>query len=223
MRILAIETSTGRGSVALLKQETLVREAVLPAHQRTALSLAPTMADLLQQAAWSPGSVELVAVTSGPGSFTGLRIAVTAAKTFAYAAQAQVVAVNTLRVIVGQLPATVTEACALVNAHRGQLFAGQYHRGAEHRWVASTQCRVVDREALAGLLSPDTVLTGPFLARCSPTFLEGHARAIPDCWTPRAATVGRLAQQAYAAGQRDDVFKLQPQYYRASYAERNEP
>ena len=201
----------------------VVQEAALPARQGTAQSLAPAMADVLKHAEWHPHSIDLVAVTSGPGSFTGLRIAVTAAKTFAYATKAELVAVNTLRALVEQLPGTVTDACALMNAQRGQLFAATYRRHPEQDWVVSTDCRVVDRETLGDLLTPETVLTGPVLARFSPSVLERQARAAPDCWIPRAPTVGRLAWRAYAAGHRDDVFKLQPQYYRASYAERNEP
>ena len=110
MRILAIETSTARGSVALLRRDELVGEFVLAEDQRTAQSLFPAMAQLLAQAGWAPRTIDLVAVTSGPGSFTGLRIAVTAAKTFAYGCGASLVAVDTLQVLAEQLPADVLDA-----------------------------------------------------------------------------------------------------------------
>ncbi|MFO7904448.1 MAG: tRNA (adenosine(37)-N6)-threonylcarbamoyltransferase complex dimerization subunit type 1 TsaB [Pirellulaceae bacterium] len=219
MRILAIETSTTDSSIALLDEHAVVHETALRADQRTAQSLAPALDAAFQHVSWSPGSVELVAVTHGPGSFTGLRIAVTTAKTFAYATGAQLVALNTLRAVVEQLPPDVTDACAVMNAQRKQVFAARYRRVPGHPWTVSAPCRIVDQPALAGLLSSRTVLTGPALARWSAESLAGQPRAEPQCWTPRASTVGRLGLRVHRAGQRDSVLDLQPRYYRRSYAE----
>src|SRR4029078_6236163 len=77
----------------------LIGQALLIGDERTAQVLAPTIQRLLAQAEWSPKSVELVAVTVGPGSFTGLRIGVTTAKAFAYAVGADVLGVNTLEAL----------------------------------------------------------------------------------------------------------------------------
>ena len=219
MRILAIETSTNRGSIALLEQCELVHEALLPCDLRTAKSLAPTMASLLERANWAPDAIGLVAVTNGPGSFTGLRIAVTAAKTFAYAVGARLVACNTLRVLIEQLPRGVTEACAVMDARRQQLFAARYCRAADGQWELVEECQIIDRDTLANRLSPATLLTGPILDRWTHPLLERQPRAEPDCWMPRASTVGYLAWQAHNAGQWTELFKLQPRYYRPSYAE----
>ncbi|HEX5471854.1 MAG TPA: tRNA (adenosine(37)-N6)-threonylcarbamoyltransferase complex dimerization subunit type 1 TsaB, partial [Lacipirellulaceae bacterium] len=99
-RILAIETSGRHGSVATLGGEVgearLVGQLALTGDQRTAQSLAPAMQQLLAAAQWTPESLDLVAVTVGPGSFTGLRIGVTTAKAFAYAVGADIIRVNTL-------------------------------------------------------------------------------------------------------------------------------
>src|SRR5262245_32191202 len=108
-RIVAIETSGQHGSVAVLCGEEkgearLVREIVLSDQQRTAQSLAPALNKLLQTAGWEPSTVSLVAVLTGPGSFTGLRIGVTTAKTLAYAWGADVVGINTLEAIAEQAP-----------------------------------------------------------------------------------------------------------------------
>src|SRR4051812_32591466 len=99
MRIVALETVGAAGSVALLDEERIVAELKLDTARRSAQTLAPGIAELLQQASWRPGDVELVAVASGPGSFTGLRIGITTAKAFAYAVGCQVVGVNSLLVI----------------------------------------------------------------------------------------------------------------------------
>jgi len=96
MRTIALETSSSSGSIALFEADRLVAESDLGAWelgrgQRTAQSLAPALQSILRQATWKPRDVELIAVTDGPGSFTGLRAGVTTAKVFAYATGAEVV------------------------------------------------------------------------------------------------------------------------------------
>jgi tRNA threonylcarbamoyladenosine biosynthesis protein TsaB len=100
MRILALETSDQTGSVAALDGDNLLEELILEQSQRSAQSLAPAMQNLLRRVGWQPSDVQLVAVSVGPGSFTGLRVGVTAAKVFAYAVGAEVLGINTLEVIV---------------------------------------------------------------------------------------------------------------------------
>ncbi|HZZ29615.1 MAG TPA: tRNA (adenosine(37)-N6)-threonylcarbamoyltransferase complex dimerization subunit type 1 TsaB, partial [Pirellulales bacterium] len=73
MRILAIETTDLAGSVAVLENDRAVVGIDLDAQLRSAQSLAPGIEELLKTAGWQPGDVRLVAVTTGPGSFTGLR------------------------------------------------------------------------------------------------------------------------------------------------------
>ena len=74
MNILALETSELSGSVAAWSSGKLIRELDLEQSQRSAQSLAPAIATLLEEVGWRPGDVQLTAVTVGPGSFTGLRV-----------------------------------------------------------------------------------------------------------------------------------------------------
>ena len=99
MRILALETSDKTGSVAAMADGNLLAELMLDRTQRSAQSLAPAMQRLLIEVGWQPSNVQLVAVSIGPGSFTGLRVGVTAAKVFAYAAGAEVLGISTLDAI----------------------------------------------------------------------------------------------------------------------------
>jgi tRNA threonylcarbamoyladenosine biosynthesis protein TsaB len=219
MRILALETSTGSGSLALLEPGRVVLSHQLTPGQRTAQTFAPALDAALRQADWEPRSVALVAVTHGPGSFTGLRIGVTAARFFAYAVGAELLAVNTLDVIVAQLPQHIDAAWAIMDAQRGQWFAACYRRLPDGTWQVVAPCQVWSSAALAQRLSPDIVLTGPGLARAHDPFVPGEQRADPTCWNPRAETLGHLARLAYDAGQRGDLWRVEPQYYRPSYAE----
>src|ERR1051325_5032976 len=128
MRILAIETSGVAGSVALLQDERVLAEHVLETRQRTAQSLAPAVHALLEQIDWHPSDVELVAVTTGPGSFTGLRIGVTFAKVFAYAVGCQILGVNTLEAIACRAPREAGTIWVVLDAQRQQLFAAAFLR-----------------------------------------------------------------------------------------------
>ncbi|MHB8972815.1 MAG: tRNA (adenosine(37)-N6)-threonylcarbamoyltransferase complex dimerization subunit type 1 TsaB [Pirellulaceae bacterium] len=219
MRILALETSTSGGTLALLEDSFVAAETTLAGDRRTAQTFAVAIDDALRQVAWEPLSIDLVAVTNGPGSFTGLRISVTAAKFFAYAARADLIAFNTLDVLVEQLPPDVPAACAVVDAQRQQMFAGVYQRKTDGSWHMSEPCRIVSRDELATLLQPHTLLTGPALAKLPSSVLADQPRAPATCWPPRAATLGTLAWHAHRAGIRTDLWQLQPNYYRPSYAE----
>src|SRR5262245_11167899 len=104
MRILALETSGTGGGVALFQDSNLLGELELPPPARSAASLAPAISTLLATHQVPPSQIGLVAVTVGPGSFTGLRVGITTARFFAYAAGAQVLGVNTLAAIAESAP-----------------------------------------------------------------------------------------------------------------------
>lgn len=227
MRILAVETSGRHGSVAALDgrsgEAALVDEIALRGEQRTAQSLAPTLKDLLSRVRWSPQSVELVAVAVGPGSFTGLRIGVTTAKAFAYAVGAQVLGVNTLEVLASQVTAKAPQArrslWTILDAQRGELFAGHFRSGQNTAPTHDRDTKLLTADDwLAGLQSGDYV-AGPPL-RTLRSRLPANVECAPDdLWQPMAAAVGTVAWSAFQQGQRDDLWKLVPNYYRQSAAE----
>ena len=218
LRILALETSTLDASVAALEGERLLGQTPLDRARRTAQSFAPAIEHQLHSVGWRPQDVQLVAVTQGPGSFTGLRVGVTAAKTLAYAIGAEVFAVNTLTVIARQAPAGAQYVSAVLDAQRQQLFAADFQR-AEDRLVEASETRIVDvGQWLAGL-SAGTTVTGPGLARLCDRLPAEVALADASCWTPQAATVGQLAHLDYQSGKRHDLWTLNPLYYRSSAAE----
>jgi tRNA threonylcarbamoyladenosine biosynthesis protein TsaB len=227
MRILALETSGNSGSVAALEGDRLIADAVLPPEQRSAQALAPAIDALLARVDWQPRQIELVAVTSGPGSFTGLRIGVSTAKALAYAAETQIIGVNTLEAIAHQVPAEV--ACAgnspsgsisvVIDAQRMQLFVATFCHSPAGRIEYQSPTAVVDHQGwLAGLKTGDLV-TGPGLKRWADRLPAGVIAVEPGLWWPTAAAVGRLGYEQFTAGRRDDVFQLVPQYFRRTAAE----
>ncbi len=219
MRILALETSGSAGEVAALVDDTLLAEVRLAAGQRTAQSLAPAIRDLLSQVGWKLADVQLVAVSVGPGSFTGLRIGVTTAKTFAYAVGAEVLGVDTLEVIASQAPADLPRVAAAIDAQRGQVYAAEFARDESGDLRRIRETAIVDAAAWLDSLSGRVALSGPALATLGAQLPRG-VRIVPaELWQPTARSVGRLALARYAAGRRDDVFQLVPLYLRRSAAE----
>lgn len=222
-RILALETSGRQGSVALLTDNgnvaRVIGQVILGDKERTAQVLAPAMKKLLASAGCSPKSIELVAVTIGPGSFTGLRIGVTTAKAFAYSVGAEVVAVNTLDVLAAQAPTAPEPVWAILDAQRQELFAACYAAETEDSINTIHKTKIIPQDAwLASLQAADRV-TGLALKRLAARLPAGVVAMPEDLWQPLAATVGQLAWRAYQSGQRDDLWKLAPNYYRASAAE----
>jgi tRNA threonylcarbamoyladenosine biosynthesis protein TsaB len=224
MRILAIETSGQAGSVALLvgagDAVQLLREAAVGNGVRTAKALAPLAKDLLAEAEWAADSIELVAVAVGPGSFTGLRIGVTMAKSFAYAVGAQVIGINTLEAVAEQAGCTAGSLWAVMDAQRQELFVAKFAAGGESRRptiVSKTQ--ILSQAEWMGVLEAGDAVTGPGLNRLATPLRSETAVVDQGLWQPLAATVGRIGWQDFFAGRRDDLWKLMPQYYRPSAAE----
>lgn len=137
-KMVVLETNERWGSVALFGGETLCWAEVLEPPIRSAQSLLPVLERGLKTLTWSPRAIDTVAVVCGPGSFTGLRIAVTAAKCLAYAASARVVAVDTFAATAAAVGDCGTPLDIVIDAQRGEAVV--------QRWIGSTNA-LVPRES----------------------------------------------------------------------------
>lgn len=219
VNLLALETSGFRGSIAAFVDDTLLFGIELPHDRRSTRSLAPTVRHLLEQVNWAPRQIDLIAITVGPGSFTGLRVGVTTAKTLAYATDAKAIGVNTLDVIARQASAVNIrgDLHVVMDAQRKQFFSATYRLiDGVLRHVRPTT--IVDQETWIAQLHGDCTVTGPGLSRCGEQMLAASVVSSVN-WIPRAETVGRLGKEQYSSDGEDDLWKLSPQYYRRSAAE----
>lgn len=219
MRILALETVGVSGSVALLDQGQVLVQCRLDPALRSARSLAPSMHEVLRQAGWRPAEVQLVAVAHGPGSFTGLRLGVVTAKVFAYAVGAEVLGVNSLEVIANRAAGEIGPLETVLDAQRQQLFAARFESDPQRLWREVAPTRVVDNDAWLCSLTPGTSVSGPGLAKLVDRLPPCVAVIDAALWHPDAATTGLVAERHFAAGRRDNVMALCPQYFRRSAAE----
>jgi tRNA threonylcarbamoyladenosine biosynthesis protein TsaB len=215
--LLAVETSGSLGSIAVVDGSRLLAERILAAGGvRHAQSLVTEVDKLLRELTLKPTDVRSVAVSIGPGSFTGLRVGLVFAKTFAWLNQSQLVAVDTLRAIAQQAPAEETLVTAVVDAQRGEMFAGTY------RLDPVSECRQLTdpiRVTSQDALPKDHILTGPGLSKLRPE-LAAECRLLEDsCWQPRASTIALLGQDMVSRKEYSIPETLEPVYVRLSYAE----
>jgi tRNA threonylcarbamoyladenosine biosynthesis protein TsaB len=219
MRTLALETSGMAGSLAALDASRVLEERTLDPAQKAARTLAPSIRELLRGVGWRPADVQLVAVAAGPGSFTGLRIGVTTAKAFAYAVGAQVLGVNTLEAVAFAVPPEAFPLRVVMDAQRRELFAATFARDEQGRVTFAAPTHIVAADDWLAGLRPGESVAGPGLERLAAALPPGVIALPRELWHPRAAAVGQLALEHHAAGRRDDVFQLTPNYFRKSAAE----
>ncbi len=218
MRILAIETSSASGTIAAADGSRLIAEHPLDPQVRSARSLAPGIRELLAAVDWKVHDIELVAVTIGPGSFTGLRVGIATAKTLAYCLGARSVGITTLEVIAAQYDGEAPRLSVAIDAQRGQVFAAEFLR-ASSEWQIVGEPRVLNNHDWLGALHHSGAASGPALGKLAGQLPTGVTIAAPEQWNPRAATVAALAWQRHLRGMYDDVWKLAPLYLRQSAAE----
>lgn len=219
MQLLALETSGLSGSVALWQDGTVTERSLAAEGRRHAQTLIAELKSLLDDCGVKLKEIDGISVSIGPGSFTGLRVGVVAAKTLAYAMNWGVIAVDTLASFAEQAPAEWLRVSAISDAQRGDLFVGEYHRDPHGHFVATNPVRILSGETFRAGLSPDAIVLGPSARRWES--VENGPRFIHEPWSlqPSATGIVTLAARDWAAGQRSDLWTLAPFYLRPSAAE----
>lgn len=225
MLILAFETSAKAGSTALLENGVLLAESYCNTgltHSQTLMVMAQ---DLLKSCGKTPKDIQAIAVAAGPGSFTGIRIGVAAAKGFAWGADIPCCGVSTLEAMALGLGAYEGFVLPVMDARRSQVYnaifsvtEGKLTRLCEDRAIALEDLK----EELKNFEKP-IFLVGDGAALCYNTLKD----TVPNLVLPpehrihqRAAGVALAAEKQLAAGENCDGAALTPNYLRLSQAER---
>jgi len=217
MVVLAIETSSRQGSVALWREGRTLAERVVTQTLRHGAHLFAALEAIHDDAGLRPEAIDLVAVSQGPGSFTGLRIGITAARTTAHVLGKPILGVPSLDVIAQNAPPEAEHVAVLLDAKRGDVYACLFRRlGATLEPQMPYQ--VVRPQALE-LPSPCTVLGNGIRVHGEALPGDGLTLAPADAWVPRAPVVARLAAERFAQGQRHELHALAPLYLRRPEAE----
>lgn len=217
-KLLALETALNAGSVALFENGDIVASTYVSAPRRQAELLAPGIQSLLALLGWTPSDLDVIAVSAGPGSYTGLRIGLSTAKGLAFAVDADIVAVSTLEGMAHAALAFASEGDVVVpciDARRADVYAAAYS--------------VTEGRGLDAIIDPMATSAGGF-AEGLPSaprrwFLGDGAAKVAEHVERRtddrtvdipldAIAIGTIGYRMWKDGHRADLNSLEPTYLR---------
>lgn len=226
MKILALDSSGLVASVAVLEDENLLAEYTVnykKTHSQTLLPMLDTIAKMIEL---DLKSVDAIAVAAGPGSFTGLRIGSATAKGLGLALDKPLIGVPTLEALAYNLWGNDGLICPIMDARRSQVYTGIYRFSDGKLQTLLAQSAVAVDVLAEELNRRGEKVT--FLGDGVPVYREKLAATleVPFSFAPahlnkqRAGAVGALAQRYYLEGKTESAAEHQPEYLRASQAER---
>jgi tRNA threonylcarbamoyladenosine biosynthesis protein TsaB len=227
--VLGIEAATPVATVGIVDGEKVLSERLLNNGRTHSVNLLPMIKGVLEDAGVVPASLEGIAVSSGPGSFTGLRIGLSTAKTLAQVWKIPVVGVSTLDVLANGLSGNNALLCPILNARKNEVYTAVY----SNTDFLSLECLVgplaVSIEELVSILQKSNFDSGfvMFLGDGVPVYKEKilsylGERAIfapAPLSFPRGAVAAQLGWKLLQQGLGLHPFELLPEYIRLSEAE----
>lgn len=222
--LLAIETATLASGVALATAGKLVAEIIVQTKKTHSERLMPHIEQLLELGQVAKEDITAIAVSIGPGSFTGLRIGLATAKALAYVWNVPVIGVSTLAALAYACPAPNSLICPLLDAQKGNVYQAVY------RWEKGILQEVIPPRVIAHQEAINELASQPLpvimLGEGAVLFQEAIVAAAdpielapPHIILPRAGSVALLGHQLLRQGIRHDVMTLEPLYIRRSEAE----
>jgi tRNA threonylcarbamoyladenosine biosynthesis protein TsaB len=220
MRVLAVDTTTARGSVAVVEGDALRGESRLDSPEGHSPRLLPAIASLLESLRLGPEDVEGYAVTLGPGSFTGLRVGISTVQGLALASGRSCIGLPALDVLAALIAGTADTLVAMIDAYRDEVYTGVYDRAG----------RLVSPRRVA---SPERAIEGvsgaaAFVGDGAERHRERIAARCPGAVFPArdpfiAGMLGRLAAPRLAAGEGVEPEALRPLYLREADVRKSAP
>lgn len=222
MTILAIETSTPTGSVALTDGPTCCHEVHWEGNEGHTAQLMPAIEKIFRESGVDPQSLAGIAVAIGPGSFTGLRVGLATAKGLALGWGKPMVAVSSLAAMACHAATTEGLIVPMFDARRGEIYTAAYRRDGECV-IAEQVITPVRWVELLMNANERCLCLGDGYLRYQSLFADGlgDPLALPSVamHRPRAALVGQLGTERLARGEIADIATLLPHYVRRPQAE----
>lgn len=226
MKILALDSSGLVASVAVVEEEYTIAEYTVNYKKTHSQTLLPMLDEVVKMTELDLGSIDAIAISGGPGSFTGLRIGSATAKGLGLALRKPLIHVPTLEGLAYNLCGTPGIICPIMDARRNQVYTGVYSFEKEDLQIVEPQMAVGIDKLAEKLNARGEAVT--FLGDGVPVqreYLKEHL-TVPYRFAPahmnrqRAATVGMLGVKYYKAGKIETAMEHQPDYLRVSQAER---
>ena len=216
-RFLVIETSGRVGHVALGEGESIIDSRRLEETRRHARDLAPAVRDMLIACSWRPKEINAVIVSRGPGSYTGLRVGIMSAKTFAYATGCALLAIDTFAAIALQAPLEVQVLDVVEDAQQDKIYVQRFGRTKDGMTPVS-QLAIQAFDAWLGDVPADVWLSGPGLHGREASLMDRKVVA-PEHRHPAPASLLHIGLARFSRGEVDDLWNVEPLYLRPSAAE----
>jgi len=211
VRVLAVDTTTERGSVAVTADDAVSGEVRLASPEGHSRRLLPAIDFLLQSLGLRPDELDAFAVTTGPGSFTGLRVGLSTVQGLALGAGRPCLGVSALDVLAARIAGAAPASVALMDAYRGEVYGAVYD--AQGREVG--RAAVERPEALVARAPEVAAFVGDGAQRHRELILSLRPRALfPSRTLFLAGTLGRLAVPRLKRGEGVAPGELRPLYLR---------
>lgn len=230
MKILGIESASNVASVALTEDGNVLASFFTNHRKTHSETLLPMIDEIVRMTDTDRADIGAIAVSAGPGSFTGLRIGAATAKGLAFALNKPVIAVPTLDAMAFGCWGAEDVLCPVLDARRSEVYSGLYHF-EDGRFIVDEPAaalpleeQVKRAEALAGRLGRSVMYLGDGLSVHEEkirALTEGRAHfAAEPVRFQRAEAVAALGRRLFEEGKTEDAFTFQPIYLRKSQAER---
>ena len=214
MRILAIETATRAASVAVIFNGKILAERLCESPQSFSETLMPQVEDVIKISG-AFENLDAVAVSIGPGSFTGLRIGLATAKALAYAWGIKIIGVPTLQALSYNFPNT--KVLPMIDAQKNRAYCQLFENGEP---VTEAQVKPIDAAIVeASETGGEIFLCGDVLHKIKIPLPANVKIAPPNLKMPQASCVALRGKILLDAGQSDNVMNLEPLYIRRAEAE----
>ena len=209
--ILSIETTTTNCSVALSRDgETIVLKEDYSGSYSHAERLHVYIDDVLKEAQITPASLTAIAVSKGPGSYTGLRIGVSAAKGLCYALNIPLIAIATLDALAHQVKTSEGVIVSMLDARRLEVYSAIYNFKNEQ--IRATEAQILDQQAFKDYLEKDNVyFVGNGVEKTKGLITHPNAVFVENK-LPSAEQMGVLAYHKYKHNEVEDVAYFEPYY-----------
>jgi len=221
--VLALETSSLVSSIAVLKEDKLLAELNIESTKHHSELLVPHIEELLKMASIEKSGLSAIAVSTGPGSFTGLRIGLATAKAMAYVLNIPVIGVSTLKGLAWNLRVEGALLCPLMDAQKGNVYTALYEvRNGEFAELWNERVESLEWVLAEARRNPKMMLLGEGnnrLVRKIEEYGLSSQRPAPHLYMPRAASIGFAAMERILAGEADSLMEVVPNYIRRSEAE----
>jgi tRNA threonylcarbamoyladenosine biosynthesis protein TsaB len=218
--ILTINTSTTQFSTALLKEDgTVFAEYFMSSGLKNFRNFMPVVHFLLTTSKVDVHNIQALIVATGPGSFTGLRVGLSAAKGMAQGLKIPIIGVSSLEALASQLPYVTYPICPIINSRKGEVFIALFNWCDDHKMIRIKEDTCLKMGDLPPIIDETTLFLGNDFKNQGRLILEmlGHKALLAPAhlWSLKASAVGAVGLERFREDDFDELRDIVPSYLRA--------